>query len=80
MDPECGAPRRKPVLLAAGLAVLVGVAGAVVLGSPAAAAGGAVVALCGAAVFLVEVVGQQGFRLRMARLPLGSGWRLPAGR
>ncbi|GHF32272.1 hypothetical protein FHX82_005113 [Amycolatopsis bartoniae] len=72
--------RRGPVLLAAGLIVVIGVVGAVLAGAPGIAAGGGLAALCGTVIFLVELCGTQGFRLRMARLPLGGGWRLPGGR
>lgn len=75
-----GARRRTRVLLAAGLIVIIGVVVAFVSGSPGMTAGGALVALCGSAIFIVELLGEQGFSLRMARLPLGSGWRLPDGR
>lgn len=74
-----GRPRRgrKPILCAAALIVLAGVVGALLAGSPGIAAGAATVALCGLTVFFVELTGEQGFRLRMARSPFGSGWRSP---
>lgn len=72
--------RRGPVLLAAGLTVVVGLVGALLAGAPGIVAGSGVVSLCGMTVFLVELVGEQGFRLRMARLPLGGGWRTPGER